>query len=118
MSMNPAQRIAKWDAKFNTLDESRSRMFANVQNVFPQITSMEEQVRQTLDPLGVSMIQYPYYLCFGREVWALQRRGVSGNSLAIEVETLIAKWVARNLTRSVLEAIRTQVFNVGPPPSP
>ncbi|OYD15439.1 hypothetical protein CH330_05660 [candidate division WOR-3 bacterium JGI_Cruoil_03_51_56] len=61
------------------------------------------------------MIQRVYYKAFGAEVWRLQNTGVSGESLAIEVGVLVAKWVGRGLTQSVLEAIRTDVFNVSAP---
>jgi hypothetical protein len=124
MSMNPAQRIAKWHDKFNTerikgaLDDSLERMYVNVQSVFPQITSMEEQVKQVLDLQGISTMYYGMYLCFGRQVWSLQRRGVSGDSLAMECATLVARWVARGLSLSILEIIRSQVFNVPAPAGP
>ena len=121
--MNPAQRIAKWNAKFNTerikgmLDDSRERMYTNVQSIFPQITSMEEQVKQVLDLQGISTSFYGLYLDFGREMWSLERRGVSCDSLAKEAATLIGKWVSRGLTQAILETIRSQVFNV-PAPGP
>jgi hypothetical protein len=124
MATSADKRIKKWDIKFNTervketLDELRPDMLARVQAVFPGIVSMEDQVKQVLDGDGVSVIQYPFYLSFAREVWRLQRRGMSGESLALEVETLIAKWVARRLSQSVLETIRTQVFNVSAPVGP
>ena len=124
MATDPSQRIANWDVKYNTtrikevLDEKRPSMLAHVQSVFPDIYAMETQVKQTIDAEGVSIIQYAYYLSFGREVWALQRKGVSGESLAKEVATLIAKWVSRGLGQSVLEAVRTQVFNVSAPVGP
>jgi len=124
MATNPAQRIAKWDAKFNTerikgmLDDSRPRMFVNVQSVFPMITSMEDQVRQVLDMDGVSVIQYPFFLCFAREVWALEQRGMSGDALAAEVANLLTKWQGRGLGLSTLEKIRSQVFNVSAPVGP
>jgi hypothetical protein len=35
--------------------------------------------------------------------------------LAVEVQTLIQKWVARGLGQTVLEKIRTDVFNVSAP---
>jgi hypothetical protein len=35
-----------------------------------------------------------------------------------EAATLIAKWVARGLTQAVLQAIRTDVFNVAAPTAP
>ena len=121
---DPTRRIAKWNAKFNTerikgiLDDLRPAMLANVTAVFPLLTAMELQVKQTCDASGVPTIQYPFYLNFGREIWALTRKEVSGESLAQEAAVLIAKWVARGLTQSLLQAIRTQVFNVGVPVNP
>jgi hypothetical protein len=122
--MDPARRIAKWNAKFDTtrvkatLDEMRPAMLANVTAVFPMITAMELQVKQVCDGAGVPTIQYPFYLNFGRELWALTRKEVSGESLALEAATLIAKWVARGLTEALLQAIRTDVFNVAAPIAP
>jgi len=79
---------------------------------------MELQAKQVCDAAGVPTIQYPFYLCFGREMWALSRKEISGESLAQEAATLIAKWVARGLTQAVLQAIRTDVFNVAAPVAP
>ena len=119
--IDPTKRIAKWNVKFNTerikatLDEMRPDMLANVTAVTPMITAMELQVKQVCDGAGVSVIQIPFYLNFGRELWALTRKEISGETLAIEAATLIAKWVARGLTEAVLQAIRTDVFNVAAP---
>jgi len=121
---DPARRIENWDAKFDTaaikatLDKKRPKMLEHVSSVVPLMTAMELQVKQTCDAAGVPTIQYPFYLCFGREIWALTRKDISGESLAKEAATLIAKWVARGLTQSVLQAIRTDVFNVGAPAAP
>jgi hypothetical protein len=80
---------------------------------------MELQVKQTCDASGVSVIQYPFYLCFGREMWHMTHQNeMSGESAAQEAAVLITKWTARGLTSSVLQAIRTQVFNVGAPIAP
>jgi len=122
--IDPTKRIAKWNVKFNTerikatLDEMRPAMLANVQAVYPMITAMELQVKQVCDSAGVPTIQYPFYLNFGRELWALSRKEVSGESLAIEAATLITKWTARGLTQAVLQSIRTDVFNVVAPSAP
>ncbi len=122
--IDPTRRIAKWNVKFNTerikatLDEMRPTMLQNVTAVTPMITAMELQVKQVCDGAGVPTIQYPFYLCFGREIWALTRKEVSGESLALEAATLIAKWVARGLQTSVLQAVRTDVFNVAAPIAP
>jgi len=122
--MDPAKRIANWNAKYNTerikgtLDDKRPGMLASVTAVFPMITAMELQVKQVCDGAGVPTIQYPFYLNFGREIWALSRKEVSGQSLALEVAILITKWTARGLTQAVLQAIRTDVFNVSAPIAP
>ena len=122
--MDPTRRIAKWNAKFDTtrvkatLDDLRPAMLQNVTAVFPMITAMELQVKQVCDGVGVPTIQYPFYLNFGREIWALTRKEVSGESLALEAATLIAKWVARGLDQTLLQAIRSQVFNVPAPVAP
>jgi hypothetical protein len=122
--MDPAKRIANWNAKYNTerikatLDDKRPAMLASVTAVFPMITAMELQVKQVCDGAGVATIQYPFYLNFGREIWALSRREVSGESLAKEAAVLIAKWKARGLTEAVLQGIRTDVFNVSAPIAP
>ena len=118
------KRISNWDTKFNTerikaiLDEKRPEMLQHVQEVFVSIDQMETQVKQTLDALGLATILYPAYLGFGREVWSLQRKGISGESLAIEVAVLLFKWTARGLSQTALETIRTQVFNVSAPAGP
>ena len=122
--MDPAKRIAKWNAKYDTarvkaiLDELRPTMLANVTAVFPMITAMELQVKQVCDGIGVPTIQIPFYLNFGREIWALSRKEVSGETLAIEAAVLIDKWKARGLTEAVLQGIRTDVFNVSAPIAP
>ena len=123
MATNPAQRIANWDAKFKTdrvkatLDDKRPNMYMNVQAVFPMITAMELQVKQVLDGLGVSVADYAMYLAYGRELWALTRKEISGESAAMEADVLRQKWVARGKVTAVLEAIRSQVFNI-PAPTP
>jgi hypothetical protein len=122
--MDPAKRIANWNAKYNTerikatLDDKRPAMLASVTAVFPMITAMELQVKQVCDGAGVATIQYPFYLNFGREIWALSRKEVSGESLCKEVAVLVAKWKARGLTEAVLQGIRTDVFNVSAPIAP
>jgi hypothetical protein len=125
MPNDPVKRIAKWNAKFNperikaALDEMLPDMKSHVQAQFASIVSMEIQVKQTLDAAGVSVIQYPFYLNFGRELWHITHETeMSGESAAKEAATLIAKWVARGLTQSVLQAIRTEVFNIGAPSAP
>ena len=124
MPEDPTARIAKWNTKFNTerikatLDEMRPTMYAKVQAVFPLITAMELRVKQVLDSSGVPTRDYPSYLNFGRQLWALGRKDISGESAAQEAAVEVAKWVARGLTQAVLQAIRTDVFNISAPIAP
>jgi hypothetical protein len=119
--IDPVRRVSNWDAKFKTdrikavLDDKRDAMFSRVSAVIPAIASMEGQVKQVVDGLGVATIQIPFYLDFGREMWRLQDKDISGETLAMEAAVLISKWTARGLTEAVLQAIRTQVFNVVAP---
>jgi len=100
------------------LTEKRPTMLQHVTGVVPLLAAMELQVKQVCDGAGVATITYPFYLCFGRELWSLARREISGESLAIEAATFINKWKARGLTEALLQAIRTDVFNVAAPIGP
>jgi len=124
MPIDPTKRIANWNEKYNlervtaVLTERRPTMLQNMSSVVPLMTAMELQVKQVCDGAGVSIIQYPFYLCFGREMWKLTRQDLSGESMAKEAAVLVAKWKARGLTEAVLQAIRTDVFNVVAPVAP
>jgi len=122
---DPTKRIANWDIGFDTarikavLDLKRPKMFEHVQTQIVSLVSMESQVKQTCDASGVSVVHYPFYLDFGRELWHITHETeMSGESAAQEAAVLIAKWVARGLTQAVLQAIRTQVFNIAAPVAP
>ena len=124
MPIDPTKRIANWDEKYNLervnaiLTEKRPTMLQSVTSVTPLITAMELQVKQVCDGAGVPTIQYPFYLCFGRELYGLTRREFSGESASIEAALLIAKWTARGLTAAVRQGFRTDVFNVVAPVTP
>jgi len=93
--IDPTKRIANWNVGYNTerikaiVDEKRPAMLASVTATYPMIAAMELQVKQVCDGAGVPTIQYPFYLCFGREMWALSRKDISGESLAQEAAILI-----------------------------
>jgi hypothetical protein len=125
MPGDPIKRVGNWDTAYDTaaikaqIDKKRDEMLARMTAQTTSIVSMEAQVKQVIDLAGATVIEYPFYLSFGRELWAMTHvREISGEAAAVEAETLIVKWVARGLTRSVLENIRTGVFNIAPPASP
>jgi len=121
MPSDPTKRIASWNTKFNTervkaiLDEKRPDMLTGFSAATMSQYTTDTEVRQVCDAAGVSIIQLPFYLDFGREMWRLKRTGLSGSAMAEETAVLIGKWVARGLTQAVLETIRTQVFDVAAP---
>jgi len=78
---------------------------------------MELAVKQTLNASGVSVLQIAPYLAFGREIWK-KTKHMAGETLAREAAVLIAKGVARGLTAPILQAIRSEVFNVPAPIAP
>ncbi len=124
MATDPTARLNNWNEKYNlerinaVLTEKRPTMLQNMGAVLPLLAAMESQVKQVCDSAGVATIMYPFYLDFGREIWKLSRKEISGESLAQEAAVLITKWTARGLTQAVLQAIRTDVFNVAAPVAP
>ena len=124
MPGDPAQRSAKYAAKvtgermFSDWTKRVGGMKQNAATVQNEIVQTEGAVRTVLNAAGVPTIMYPFYLNFGRELYARVRRGMAGESLRQEAAVLIAKWVAQTLTQSVLEAIRDDVFSIGAPVGP
>jgi len=124
MPSDPTKRIANWDAGYDTaaikakVDKKRPDMLTRANTAFASQYTRDTEVKQVCDGSGVPTIQYPFYLAFGREMWRLTRSDISGESLAQEAAVLIAKWVARGLSQAVLQAIRTDVFNVSAPIAP
>lgn len=90
----------------------------NFADAVVSLVSMETLVKQLLDESGVPTIMYPSFLSFARRLWSLQRREIGGESLCQEAALWIALWVARGLPQAVLQAIRTDVFNIEPPLAP
>lgn len=121
--IDPAMRAFNWAERMSLpafrapiiTDAKLDMMKENVNAVTASICAMETQVKQVLDTEGVPTITYPFYLNYGRELWALQRRQISGTTLQLEALVLLNKWVARGLTQSVLEAVRLQAFNISAP---
>jgi hypothetical protein len=121
MPIDPSKRIENYTLKTTpsrTTGIVTKRVLSMKENfgvTANELVSMESQVRQVCNGAGVPTISIPFYLCFGREIWALKRRGIAGETLAIEAAVLITKWVAQGLTSAVLGGVRTDVFNVSPP---
>ncbi len=99
MPTDPVRRVENWDSKYNveqiaaTLTVKRPKMLQHATEAFVSLAAMESQVKQMCDAAGASVIELPFYLCFGREMWHLTQREISGDAAAKETAVLIAKWV-------------------------
>ncbi|MGQ9708366.1 MAG: hypothetical protein ACUVUR_05770 [bacterium] len=100
--------------RLSRLHEAMKRRYVLEQAL---LIEMETKVKQVLDGANVPSITYPFYLDFGREVYARKRR-LSGASLFREVGVLLEKWVLRDLKREVLERVRDEALSVAPPSAP
>ena len=79
------------------------------------LVAKEQQIQGLLngESPAVPTIQYPFYLCFGREVWKLVRTGIAGPALTNAAQGVRDKWNYKGfLTASILDDISLSVFNI------
>lgn len=118
--LSAADRVAKWDKRYTAdhvssiISTEKAKFLENNTASTADMVHYETLTQGVLNEQGVPIIDRPDYLSFSREVWAKRRR-FAGEALANEVATLISKWVSRTLQQSVLEIIRTQVYNISAP---
>ena len=121
MAVRPAnRRIDKWEAFLSgdvlskTVGEYKPKMLEQVTAIFPQLETVENEVKLVLAEAGTSTIQNPFYLNFGREVWRATNK-FSGAQLLNTVDITVNKWVGRGLDRDTLEKIRNTIFTIAAP---
>lgn len=122
---NPAKRIASWVAKVTvaklTMDTPtpnnvfKADQRQNFKRTSTDQVSMEQRVRQTYGIMGVSCVEYNAYQCFARAIWKLQRRGITGESMVVEANRILAHNIGQGLREEVLRKILADVFHVGLP---
>lgn len=84
--------------------------------------AFEDGIRAALGSAGIPILQYPFYLSFGRQLFRLVLRGYSfvdplGIGM-VEAQTLTAAWVARGLEEAVLNLVLGLFANVAPAGAP
>jgi hypothetical protein len=121
MATRPAsRRLDKWDTFLSgdviskTVGEYKPKMHEQLSNIFPQLETLENEIKLVLAEAGTSTIQNPFYLNYGREVWKYAIR-FSGAQLLNAVDIIVNKWVGRGLDRDTLEKIRNVVFSLAAP---
>jgi len=119
------RRLDQWKAKY-TSERAKSTMDAVYEKrqercvaATVDLCAMEEQARQVLNAAGVHSSFYVPYLDVARQLWRLSpKRGIAGESFAMDAQVLLDKWAARGCNPDVLARIRTDVFNVAAPNAP
>jgi len=76
------------------------------------LVPIEQSIQALLNGSAIPTIQYPFYLNFGRELWALTDKGIEGAALDLQAQSSHDKWVARGLATATLVTIADSVFNV------
>jgi len=122
---DPVRRIERWKKKYSaqrtkdTIDLIHEGMSQRYEAATADLAAMEVKVRTVLNESGVHTIHYIPYLNFARQLFKLSRkRNIAGDSFAIEAKVLLDKWAARDLKPEVLATIRSEVFDIGEPPTP
>jgi hypothetical protein len=96
-----------------TLPDQRTN-FADPQGM-SALVAKELQIQGLLnaEDTPVPTIFYPFYLAFGRELWALTRKGITSTAFALAAQGIRDKWDSRSfLTDTILDEIALTVFNV------
>ena len=121
--ISAAERVAKWDRRYtgdhvkSIIDAEKQIMLTNNTGSTEDLVFYETLTKQCLNAQGVSVASAADYLAFSRQVWAKKRR-YAGDMLVNEVANLLALWVSRGMTMSVLEAIRNEVYTIPAPAAP
>jgi hypothetical protein len=118
-----AQRIAAYDAK--TVPATVGLIVAAVlpdmrtnfsdPNGMPDLVSKEIAIQGVLNghSPAIPTIDYPFYMSFGRELWAAQRAGIAGPALTAAAQGIRDKWNYKGfLNAAMLDEIALTVFTL------
>jgi hypothetical protein len=114
-----ATRIAQYNAKTvaTTVGLKVASMLPTMKTGFAdQCTSFVEKeiaIQGVLNAMtgGVRTILYPFYLNFGREMWARERKGILGFSALMHSISLELKYEGYGLDAVTLKKIALDVFS-------
>ncbi len=113
-----AQRIARYDDKSNPVTVAPivtaqlPTMKSNFSGKAQSLADIEISIQNSLNAAGLPTIQYPFYLNFGREMWALGVRGVSGTSYIQMCQSLKEKYLRYGLAEPNLIQFAADWFQV------
>jgi hypothetical protein len=114
---NALLRVKKYEAKLDPevikkrFEAEKEAMLEQESNLIPELCALEESAKALIDEACSSVIKYPFYLAYARELWRLTKR-FGGNMLLQEIRILEMKWEARELDQSLMERIRVSLFGI------
>ncbi|MEO0092023.1 MAG: hypothetical protein ABIK61_04885 [candidate division WOR-3 bacterium] len=114
------RRIQKFRAKYdpetirNAIEKQLDAIIEQQANTQTQLEKVENLTKVILGEEGVPSPLIPAYLNFARQVWRIRNK-FSAETLKIETDIALYKWVRRSLQESVLIRIRDQIFTLEPP---
>jgi len=112
--------VKKFAAKYNpeTIKQSIEKQREDIidQQIARQaeLEEVENRTKVILGDFGVPTPLYPAYLNYARQIWRIRNK-FSGESLKIEADIALYKWVRRQLREDVLIKIRNELFTLEPP---
>ena len=117
MVLSGARRAAKYAAKIvgdvvkNRIDAQRDAMIANATPEFSALATKESDIGGYCDAQGINVMLKPFYMSFGRKLYALQKKH---EAVAYENEACIATfaWQRRGLAIETLIYIANAYFDV------
>jgi hypothetical protein len=116
-----ANRTDKYDAKYvaTTVSLKVASQLSTMKSGFAapggmaDLYAKEVLIQAALNAVtpSVPTIHYPFYLSFGRELWALGHRGIGGAALADAAHATKTKWLAFGLTGATMDVVAA-VFSI------
>ncbi|MCX7785048.1 MAG: hypothetical protein N2201_02290 [candidate division WOR-3 bacterium] len=116
------RRVQKFKAKYdpevirNAVEKQLDAIIEQQTYAQTQLEKVENLTKVILGQEGVPSPLIPAYLNFARQVWRIRNK-FSAETLKIETDIALYKWVRRSLQESVLIRIRDQIFTLEAPAS-
>ena len=112
-----SDRINKYTAKIvgdvvkNRIDAQKDFMVAQADTQFDALATLEAQIAAYVDPLGISVMLKPFYMSYGRKIYALKRKHTD-DTLHDEACIATVAWGARGLDLFHLATICQNIHSI------